>query len=208
VAVRHFEIARWALFKATVAGLCAICAANGSHPFIDRAGQSQASRRTRAARSPHSSMSPFPSHPSVQSSSSSAPRIWDPVRRLATQHAIAAGLEDRATDLALAANELVTNSLRHAGGEGMLRLWQQDRALVLEVTDQGHLDDRLVGRRRPGRAQLEDEDSGSSTSSATRSRYVPRHRAPPSASTSGPDSTQVITPMTTLATCSPLVRRR
>jgi hypothetical protein len=63
-----------------------------THPFIDRAGQSQASRRTRAARSPHSSMSPFQAtrrccRRRVQR------RDLGSVRRLATQHAITAGLE-------------------------------------------------------------------------------------------------------------------
>src|SRR4029450_1497984 len=76
------------------------------------------------------------------------------VRRLATRHALAAGLEGRAADLALAASELATNSVLHADGEGALRLWQADHALVIEVSDRGHVDDLLVGRRRPARGQL------------------------------------------------------
>lgn len=62
----------------------------------------------------------------------------------------AAGLSsDRSADLALAVWEAATNSVRHAGGEGVLRVWEQDGALVCEVRDSGRLDDLLVGRRAP-----------------------------------------------------------
>jgi anti-anti-sigma factor len=76
------------------------------------------------------------------------------VRRLAAQHAVTAGLADRATDVALVASELATNSVRHGGGGGALRLWRQAAALICEVRDHGHVVDPLVGRRRPVGTQI------------------------------------------------------
>jgi anti-sigma regulatory factor (Ser/Thr protein kinase) len=130
-----------------------------THPFIDRAGQSHASRNYQSGQLAELLDEPLPKPPAgavavdfgaVEFGAADLASV----RRLATQHAIAAGLERRATDLALAASELATNSVLHADGEGALRLWQEDRALVIEVSDRGHLDDRLVGRRRPTRGQL------------------------------------------------------
>ena len=54
-------------------------------------------------------------------------------------------------DLVLAVNELATNSVRHAGGHGILRMWRDDGALLCEVRDRGRIDDPLVGRRRAPR---------------------------------------------------------
>jgi anti-sigma regulatory factor (Ser/Thr protein kinase) len=125
-----------------------------THPFIDRAGQSHASRRYQSGQVAALLDEPLPKPPEGAVVIEFGAADLASVRRLATQHAIAAGLEDRATDLALAASELATNSVLHADGEGALRLWQEDRALVIEVSDRGHLDDRLVGRRRPVRGQL------------------------------------------------------
>jgi anti-sigma regulatory factor (Ser/Thr protein kinase) len=60
------------------------------------------------------------------------------------------GLEsERTADLVLAVNEIVTNSVRHGGGEGTLRAWIDGDAVVCEVSDDGYLRDPLVGRRRP-----------------------------------------------------------
>jgi len=72
------------------------------------------------------------------------------VRRRVTRHAREAGLNaDRATDLTLAATEVATNSVRHGGGRGVLRLWRQGDAVVCEFTDRGHITDPLAGRRTP-----------------------------------------------------------
>jgi anti-sigma regulatory factor (Ser/Thr protein kinase) len=125
-----------------------------THPFIDRAGQSHASGHYQSGHVAALLDEPLPKPPEGAVVVDFSAADLASVRRHATQHAVAAGLEDRATDLALAASELATNSVVHADGQGTLRLWQEDRALVIEVSDQGHLDDRLVGRRRPARGQL------------------------------------------------------
>jgi anti-sigma regulatory factor (Ser/Thr protein kinase) len=128
--------------------------AYSTHPFIDRAGQSHVSRRYERGRVAALVDEPLPEPPVGAVIVEFSGADLGSVRRLVTEHAVAAGLEARACDLALATDELATNSVRHAGGQGVLRLWQQDRALVIEVNDQGHLYDRLVGRRRPTRSQL------------------------------------------------------
>lgn len=52
-------------------------------------------------------------------------------------------------NLQLAVNELASNSVRHAGGNGALRVWREPHALVCEVSDRGRIDERLVGRVHP-----------------------------------------------------------
>jgi anti-sigma regulatory factor (Ser/Thr protein kinase) len=77
------------------------------------------------------------------------------LRRRAVAHAAHAGASPARTgDLALAVTELATNSLRHGGGNGRLRLWTDGASLVCEVADTGHISDPLVGRRRPTSRQL------------------------------------------------------
>lgn len=61
--------------------------------------------------------------------------------------------EDRSADLVVAANEIATNSLRHGGGEGTLRMWREGRSLVCEVSDAGRILDPLAGRRPPRATQ-------------------------------------------------------
>lgn len=65
--------------------------------------------------------------------------------------AAAAGVAPaRREDLVLAVNELTTNSVRHGGGGGTLRLWAERDAFVCEVRDNGRIADPLAGRARPG----------------------------------------------------------
>ena len=72
------------------------------------------------------------------------------VRRAVSAHAATAGLgEERTSDVVLAVTELATNSLRHGGGQGVLRTWREPDALVHEVRDAGRIEDLLVGRRAP-----------------------------------------------------------
>jgi anti-sigma regulatory factor (Ser/Thr protein kinase) len=73
------------------------------------------------------------------------------VGELAVDAGIGAGRRD---DLLLAVNELATNSVRHGGGEGVLRVWSDDEFFVCEVTDTGHIDAPLTGRVRPSAGGL------------------------------------------------------
>lgn len=56
---------------------------------------------------------------------------------------------DKAGDLVLAVDEVISNSIRHGGGTGTLRLWQAESGLVCEVVDSGQIAEPLAGRRKP-----------------------------------------------------------
>ncbi|MGH2858801.1 MAG: anti-sigma factor RsbA family regulatory protein [Solirubrobacteraceae bacterium] len=72
------------------------------------------------------------------------------LRRLVAEQAAAAGLaEGRADELVLAVNEIATNSIRHAGGCGELRIWHAGSRVTCEIRDRGHIADPLAGRRMP-----------------------------------------------------------
>jgi anti-sigma regulatory factor (Ser/Thr protein kinase) len=69
------------------------------------------------------------------------------LRAVVTRLAEQAGLHrDKVDDLVLAAHELATNSVVHGGGEGVLQAWAEPDAFVVEVGDQGVIEDPLVGR--------------------------------------------------------------
>jgi anti-sigma regulatory factor (Ser/Thr protein kinase) len=74
----------------------------------------------------------------------------DELRALVRHRGLRAGLsERRAQDFVLAVNEAATNSVCHAGGQGVLRVWIEDDALLCEVRDPGVVEDPLAGRRAP-----------------------------------------------------------
>jgi anti-sigma regulatory factor (Ser/Thr protein kinase) len=57
--------------------------------------------------------------------------------------------ETQTADFALAVHELATNSIRHGGGSGRLRLWSDEATAVAEVSDAGVIGDPLAGRVNP-----------------------------------------------------------
>jgi anti-sigma regulatory factor (Ser/Thr protein kinase) len=72
------------------------------------------------------------------------------LRRLLSEWA--SGLElgyERTEQLALAVTELASNSVRHGGGGGTVRMWQEQETLLVEVHDRGHIEEPLVGRTCP-----------------------------------------------------------
>jgi anti-sigma regulatory factor (Ser/Thr protein kinase) len=72
------------------------------------------------------------------------------IRGRVAASATAFGLDPaRVDDLVLTVSEVVTNSIRHGGGRGVLRIWAQDAALICEIRDAGRIRDPLVGRGRP-----------------------------------------------------------
>lgn len=77
------------------------------------------------------------------------------LRTLVAEQAGAAGVAvDRIGDVTLAVTELVTNSARHAPGPGTLRLWADATSFICQVSDDGRIDDPLVGRRPPEQRHL------------------------------------------------------
>jgi anti-sigma regulatory factor (Ser/Thr protein kinase) len=72
------------------------------------------------------------------------------IRAVVGRHAASAGMSrGRTADLTLAVHELATNSLRHGGGEGTLRVWHEPRAVVCEISDRGRIEEPLAGRVQP-----------------------------------------------------------
>jgi anti-sigma regulatory factor (Ser/Thr protein kinase) len=72
------------------------------------------------------------------------------IRALVDEHARRAGVsEARAGDLVLAVHEVASNSVRHGGGEGVMRLWHEGDTVICEIRDRGRLDEPLAGRSRP-----------------------------------------------------------
>ena len=55
----------------------------------------------------------------------------------------------RNADLVLAVDEAIANSIRHGGGRARLLMWLASDEVVCQIEDSGHIDDPLVGRRRP-----------------------------------------------------------
>lgn len=56
---------------------------------------------------------------------------------------------DAGDDLVLAAHEVATNSVLHGGGQGTMLIWDDADSFVIEVRDDGFIDDPLVGRGLP-----------------------------------------------------------
>lgn len=77
------------------------------------------------------------------------------MRQFLAQLAGQEGLDRRrVADLVLAVDELATNTLRYARGEGTLRTWRENGSLLVEVADDGHIADPLAGRDCPPAEQI------------------------------------------------------
>jgi anti-sigma regulatory factor (Ser/Thr protein kinase) len=121
-----------------------------NHPFVVRGRQRFASDRYRGIEElsrPFDAPLPAPA---------SAVELWfdrhllADARYLVYARAADAGLStDRTNDLVLAVHEILTNSVRHGGGAGVLRIWQDEGSLVCEVEDGGAIADPLADRRKP-----------------------------------------------------------
>jgi anti-sigma regulatory factor (Ser/Thr protein kinase) len=125
--------------------------ARRSHPFVTERGvslQSGAYAGLEGAAAPFAAALPEPFDPPPEFAF--GPGALAGLRQVVADHAVAAGLDsDRTADLVLAVDEVATNSLRHGGGQGTLRMWAEGDAVVYEVRDAGRIQDPLVGRARP-----------------------------------------------------------
>jgi len=71
-------------------------------------------------------------------------------RRFVHDYAERAGMApERISDLRTAVQELVVNTLVHAGGSGLLSIWSTEQQVICQVQDGGRITDPLVGRRPP-----------------------------------------------------------
>jgi anti-sigma regulatory factor (Ser/Thr protein kinase) len=125
--------------------------AGRSHPFVSERGiawQSAGYRGLEQAAEPFAA--PLPDPPGRPAELGFGSGSLAGLRELVSRQAAAAGLDPaRTADLVLAVDEVATNSLRHGGGRGTLRIWRDAGALVCEVRDAGRLEDPMAGRERP-----------------------------------------------------------
>lgn len=129
--------------------------ARRTHPFVLEAGVSHESADyygLSAIGAPFAEPLPDPPASALELAFGHGP--LEALRWLVGRAAEEAGLvATRAADLVLAVHELATNTVRHGGGRGTLRIWREPEALVCEVSDSGRLDQPLAGRERPLAAQ-------------------------------------------------------
>ena len=124
--------------------------ARRTHPFVARGGERQASGAFRPIDLADPFDRPAPGRPVDAAAMSFEAGGLRRVRAFVTWPAERAWLDFvSATAMVLAVSEIATNSVRHGGGQGELRAWVQDRSLVCEVSDRGHITSPLVGRVRP-----------------------------------------------------------
>jgi anti-sigma regulatory factor (Ser/Thr protein kinase) len=133
-----------------------IAAAHHSHPTIVDDGARRPSHAycgVESLTAPFSDLLPEPRAP-VHALAFGSDDLTG-LRQFIARRARAAGLgAARGEDFVLAVNEVATNSVRHGGGRGTLRAWEERGMLICEVRDRGRFDDPLAGRRRPSGAQI------------------------------------------------------
>jgi anti-sigma regulatory factor (Ser/Thr protein kinase) len=134
----------------------AIAEAKRTHPFVMADGVETVSPRycgIELASSPFAA--PLPEPPPDAEELAYDAHTMDVVRGLIVRRATDAELSLRRTqDLVLAVDEMATNSIRHGGGRGVLRVWRESDALICEVRDRGRIHEPLVGRVRPAIGQV------------------------------------------------------
>ena len=128
-----------------------IADARRSHPFVTLSG----TRQPTAPISSHAHWASLAERPLSDPTGPAQALPFDGptlphVRRAVLDRARAARLDhDRADRLALAAHEAASNSVRHGGGSGIVRIWQDETEIVCEVNDGGSITEPLVGRVQP-----------------------------------------------------------
>jgi anti-sigma regulatory factor (Ser/Thr protein kinase) len=137
-------------YDAATLGAEVLHEARCSHPWIVEDGVVAPSVELRAADHPRGTDAPLPPPPVGFDALAIERRTLREARALVARRAAEAGLPGRRVhDTVRGVHELATNSVRHGGGNGVLRVWSTDGALVCEVRDPGHIADPLAGRRRP-----------------------------------------------------------
>jgi anti-sigma regulatory factor (Ser/Thr protein kinase) len=130
----------------------AIADAHRTHPTMVEDGNRWASS---AYTDPYATAASFneplpPAPVGAASLTYQGPAALAEVRRFAADQAARAGLDaDRAAGLAIAVNELASNTTAHTSAAGRVSIWAADGTLVCQVEDGGHIRDPLAGRIPP-----------------------------------------------------------
>jgi anti-sigma regulatory factor (Ser/Thr protein kinase) len=133
-----------------------IAGARRTHPTVLESGLRRPSPEyTALAGHPGSFEDPLPEPRALARTLVFGARELREIRALVEGRALAAGLAlERREDIVLAVNEIASNSVRHGGGSGVLRIWRETGALICEVSDGGRIVDPLAGRERPAGEQI------------------------------------------------------
>jgi anti-sigma regulatory factor (Ser/Thr protein kinase) len=127
--------------------------AKRNHPHLvdgDRRRESQTYRGLEAVARPFDEPLPEPGGTPVGYTFGDDAGSLSALRLRVGEAAAAFGLDaTRTGDLILIVNEVATNSVRHGGGSGVFRTWEEGSSLVCEVGDTGRIEDPLVGRGKP-----------------------------------------------------------
>ena len=124
--------------------------AHRTHPFVAHGEDRQACRTFRPVDLAGPFARPLPARPSDAACMYFESGVLHYLRIFVTQHAIRVGLPGPALEaMVMAVNEVATNTIRHGGGQGELRVWSEGPSLVCEVSDRGHLISPLAGRVPP-----------------------------------------------------------
>jgi len=125
--------------------------ARRSHPLLRVDGQQQQSADVMGEEMGSAHLAaPLPAPPPTNDSLVFGLDDVRAVRDFVAAHVLACDMDPvRGFDLLVAASEIATNSLRHGGGSGVVRLWHDDDTLVCEFSDAGALTEPLVGRQLP-----------------------------------------------------------
>ncbi len=125
--------------------------AERSHPYVSESGSARTSTSFDRVGLGSTLDAPLDAVPEGTRAHAFSWRTLRGLRSLTSAEAARAGLlSARIAELVLAVNEVATNSLRHGGGKGHLRLWRTPRGVVCEVSDAGGIEHPLADRRRPG----------------------------------------------------------
>lgn len=126
------------------------------HPHVTDGVQEQASDRYRRDDAELRFAAPLPDPPLDAYRLQYDASTLRALRAFVTWHASSSGLRGhRLEDMVLAAHELATNSIRHGGGAGTMRIWGEAETVICEARDRGRLASLLVGRELPAPDQLE-----------------------------------------------------
>lgn len=126
-----------------------------THPTLIRDGRRSDSARYATGEIPSSSQAALEAPPIRAVALSFGIEELGLVRTVVADQAARHGLRsERVGDLVLAVNELASNTIRHGGGRGLMRIWSEPGRIACQVEDPGEISDPLAGRRRQRSASV------------------------------------------------------
>lgn len=122
-----------------------------SHPYLRRDGASSTSREYDGLdRLGEQFSAPLRKPPSASTHLEFRSASLRDLRDVVAGEAVHAGMaEGRIGDIVTAVNEAASNSLRHAGGRGVVRMWRTGDSFICQISDSGYIDEPLIGRIKP-----------------------------------------------------------